>query len=342
MLRVLCIGDLHINKDNLLETVILRDRLLELTAQANPELIVVMGDTLHNFNNFTSHPHRDAEMLINDLSKFAPVILLIGNHDIPGKRLFMSDLHPFTGLSYHPNVTVVDTMCHIGNINGVQYAAVPYSPDGRFMEALQTNSQFDIESTHVIFAHQSFAGCSNPAYTSKGDPWDETYPLVISGHIHQYERIRNNIIYVGTPRQTDFGDTDPEKTISLFEIRVGHLQFVEHRIPTRMPPKVTIEVCCSRVNRWKLPKDLAIIKGNVKIKLIGTRTEINTVKSHPKVAEWNELGILISYHTIVDEEPSHTHFSESLGNRHKLSFQEEMAKALASNPRHMKIYEQLF
>ena len=41
-----------------------------------------------------------------------------------------------------------------------------------------------------------------------GDDWDESYPHVISGHIHNSQLIGNNIHYTGSSMQHAFGETD--------------------------------------------------------------------------------------------------------------------------------------
>ena len=45
-----------------------------------------------------------------------------------------------------------------------------------------------------------------------GDIWREDYPPVFSGHIHDFQRPQNNILYTGTPFQHGFGD-NPDKFI---------------------------------------------------------------------------------------------------------------------------------
>jgi hypothetical protein len=72
------------------------------------------------------------------------------------------------------------------------------------------------EGVAAIFAHQEFYGVKMGAIESKiGDKWDEKNPVVISGHIHQWQRLQSNIFYTGTPRQIGFGDKT-KKSISEF------------------------------------------------------------------------------------------------------------------------------
>ena len=86
---------------------------------------------------------------------------------------------------------------------------------GRFFEAIShLDSASGVQSAHALFAHQEFFGAKMGAIISQqGDKWPHHYPLVISGHIHDYGRPQHNIIYTGTPMQHAFGDHN-NKTIS--------------------------------------------------------------------------------------------------------------------------------
>jgi DNA repair exonuclease SbcCD nuclease subunit len=41
-----------------------------------------------------------------------------------------------------------------------------------------------------------------------GDEWNEEFPQIISGHIHDNQTPQKNIYYTGSPLQHAFGDTD--------------------------------------------------------------------------------------------------------------------------------------
>ncbi|KKL62631.1 hypothetical protein LCGC14_2183250, partial [marine sediment metagenome] len=49
--------------------------------------------------------------------------------------------------------------------------------------------------------------------STEGDIWPEEYPLVVSGHIHNEQRLQSNIYYTGSSMQHAFGET-ANKTIA--------------------------------------------------------------------------------------------------------------------------------
>jgi len=42
----------------------------------------------------------------------------------------------------------------------------------------------------------------------EGDKWPESYPPIVSGHIHSRQIIQNNIYYPGSALQHAFGESD--------------------------------------------------------------------------------------------------------------------------------------
>jgi hypothetical protein len=68
-----------------------------------------------------------------------------------------------------------------------------------------------------------------------GDAWPVDAPMVISGHIHDYQRPQDNVLYIGASVQNNFGDqTDPR----LLCIRGPGRDWTE--IPVLLPKKKTV------------------------------------------------------------------------------------------------------
>ena len=217
-IRVLCIGDPHFTQDAYLEMDEFTKRTLELIDKFKSEtsglhLVVVLGDILDRFERAHLTIHTQAMKWLHLVSLKCRLLILIGNHDRINNNVFLSEESFFWACHHWPNVTVADTTKKL-IINGFQFVGVPYVAPGRFAEALDKIEGW--KESKAIFAHQEMKGCSLGIIRSElGDPWSNSYPLLISGHIHEYERLGKNIIYVGTPRMKTFGD-HKEKTVSLF------------------------------------------------------------------------------------------------------------------------------
>lgn len=150
----------------------------------------------------------------------------------------------------------------------------------------------------AIFAHQEFYGVKIGAIVSEnGDKWNKDYPLIISGHIHDYDRPQDNIIYVGTPCQHSFGDR-ADKTISLFSWDNPKSIPTEERIDLGLIKKMLVNLTCNEVFDLD-PKKYG--EKQIKLKISGTSDEIKAVMKLKKVKQWQsgDQKIKIVYQTNV-------------------------------------------
>lgn len=215
--KVLVIGDPHFKSDNTTETDLMTTQLRALIIEEKIDLVVVAGDVLHKFEKIDLYSlKRATEFLkvIHDVSK--RLIILVGNHDRPNNNVYLTDEHGFNALKEWTRTTVVDNVQIHDEIMG-RFVYIPYVPTGRFGEALATkNLKPPYTGITTIFAHQEFKGAKMNAITSnEGDTWALENPLCVSGHIHDFDVLQPNLIYVGTPLQHGYADTS-DKTVSIF------------------------------------------------------------------------------------------------------------------------------
>lgn len=291
-MKVLVIGDPHFKIKNFTDTDELRTKINSILDQNNYDFVVVLGDVLDRFETCHLDPLKRVVVFLKDIKDKAPLYVLIGNHDRKNNKDFMSDIHPLSALKYWDNTTIVDTTLK-KSIKGFNFIFVPYVYPGRFMEALnfddsQIENNFPFEEADCIFAHQEFYGCNLGIHPSmEGDKWEAQYPLVISGHIHEYDRLQNNIIYTGTPYQINFGD-GRYKTISEFEFFKNKIpSFQEKRINLGILNKVVIKIVSEEVESYN--KGVVELPENsvCKIQISGTHSSI---LQHPTVKNWRKLG----------------------------------------------------
>ena len=230
-------GDPHFQTSNLAEVRQFCENFLKITIHMQPDIVVILGDFLHRHETIHVDPLCEAVKLLKDLSKYFHVYVLIGNHDRRNNSDFMSEYHPFTAVKEWKNVTVIDKATKVSvtpkkrcgqDASSANFLLVPYVPDGRFIEALDTIELEEFKGdgwkskyVDAIFAHQTFYGAKMGAIESKdGDRWDLTWPLVISGHIHDHDQLQSNILYTGAPMQHAFGDK-ANKTVGFFEFNLS-------------------------------------------------------------------------------------------------------------------------
>lgn len=304
-MKILAIGDPHLKKDNGNETSLMINKLKILVLDEQPDMIVILGDIGHDFEEIGINRHVRIHDLILTLHDTMPIncklFLLIGNHDRVNNKIFMTSEHTFNSYKKWTNTYVVD-YTHVEVINNKKYVFVPYVETGRFNEALAAKNlaiiqdngsyEYNMDDVVVIFAHQEFYGAKMNAITSnKGDVWPSHLPLCISGHIHDYEQLQNNIIYVGTPIQHGYSDTK-DKTVSIF-----NGDNLEHkRINLNIPKKLKLTLDVNQLKDYQPPPN-----ANIKIKVRGTAEEIKNVMSSEHVNHLKEIGVKIIEDVIIQK-----------------------------------------
>jgi DNA repair exonuclease SbcCD nuclease subunit len=238
-MKFFVIGDLHFKASNLTEGNLLVDALInEAKKHSDIKSFIVLGDTLDNHANIHSQALNLACSFLKRLLEIGNVIVLIGNHDYINNSQHLSAEHPFNSLKYwrHEKNTIhiVDTIQSFNFGLGFHFLCCPYVPVGKFVETIKTHPTWNDAS--CIFAHQEFTGVG---FSEKSDDWRLDWPLVVSGHIHEYLQLQSNLLYPGTPIQHSFGEQS-EKTVSILEF-TERTKWTEDRISLNLPRKQTIE-----------------------------------------------------------------------------------------------------
>jgi len=285
-LSILCIGDPHYKESNIIDMEEFNVKLLNFVKEKKPDIIVLLGDILHDHKDINVYPLELATKLITTLADLLPVIILIGNHDRPNNSDFMSKYHPFPGLDGKHNITLVASTKE-QYIKGHRLIFVPYVYPGRFDEALGylSHPYYNVTS---YFAHQEFRGAKMGAIESKvGDIWPEERSLVIAGHIHDYDKLQSNVIYTGTPLMHGYGDTH-HKTVSWFDFdETGKWEETRHDL--QITPKITISITADQFYSW-VPPNTKYVRLNIK----GTSAEIASITKSQRFAELKMMGIKLN------------------------------------------------
>lgn len=293
----IAIGDPHFKDDNAETTYEMSCKITNHIKDnhKNIDAVVILGDILHRHEKINLHPfHRAMEFLqnIHEVLDGKWLYVLIGNHDRSNNRVFMTDEHVFNPLKKWKNTIVVDkAIIHSPN-DEINILLMPYVPPGRFKEAYETViSEKRLEKNiSIVFAHQEFYGAKMNAITSnEGDPWETTKPLCVSGHIHDYDYLKSNLIYTGTPIQHGYSDHG-KKTISYFNFYDDD-SFKETRIDLKIKGKITLKSTPEEYCNLEVPLD----RYYVKIKISGNKNSINKLKTTKLYKDHLSKGVVFNF-----------------------------------------------
>lgn len=290
--RIVFIGDPHFRVEATAENLQFASESLKVIKTLTPDLIVVAGDTLDRFENANSEPFTEATQWLGNLEDVAPVVLLIGNHDLRHPNDYLTRIHHFNPFKRWTNTVVVDYPVQL-TIHGYKLAFIPYVPDGSLAKAIREPVLSEpirglpslyprygldpIEGFSLVFAHQTIKGAMT--YNNKpsldGDYWPPNYPMLISGHLHLHHQPHPNVLYPGTPKQQKF-DEDPDKALTLIELTTGNRVITRHRMA--IPIKVMVELAWDQLDTYVIPPDQQL-----KISIRGTAAQLESVKGHPTI-----------------------------------------------------------
>lgn len=219
-MRFLCIGDTHFKTNNIEESY---DFIRKLEAYLIKEgdtidFVVAMGDILDKHEIVHTQALNVALDFFKMLAKYKPykTYVLIGNHDFINNNNFLTNNHWMNSIKEWKTITIVDTVVKV-DIDGENFVTLlPYIPDGRFVEALNTIGEC-WKKSRIIFGHQLLNGCKMGAIVAQDvEEWLDEYPLLVSGHIHDKQIIKDNLYYTGSSMQHAFGESS-DKTLSIIE-----------------------------------------------------------------------------------------------------------------------------
>ena len=300
-LKILCIGDQHLDLVDVLNVQIFTTEVVNCIQQTNPDIIVCLGDMLHYHDTIYTSSLNNAYKFIESISRLKKTFILVGNHDMKGPVCFLDQQsHWLNGMKKWENVIIVDTVIEYKQ-DEFKLIFLPYVQPQRFKEALNTIGDSWKDAT-CIFAHQEFYGCKMGLVEStEGDRWEPHYPPVISGHIHDRQILQENIFYTGSSIQTSFSDT-MTKTITLATILkcvpldvpahnqliINNIQLTHYEL--HLPKKKIIYKTMEEIYEWSIPEEAKLTEDGLprdiyKVTVNGVLSDFNIFKKSKKYKE---------------------------------------------------------
>ena len=290
-MKVLFIGDQHFETKNLPQVDIFINKLKCYLEENKVDIIVSMGDLLHKHERLHTLCLNKAVEYINMLSSFAKTYILVGNHDATSNTIFLGENHWLNCLKNKKLCTIIDNVV-IENFNNIKLTFVPYVSDGRFKEALNTRKD-EWEESDIIFSHQLINNAKMGSIISENvEDWDENLPLVISGHVHDKQKVQSNWYYLGSCSQQAFGESH-DKTILLLTINDNkNIKFEE--INLHLPTKKIIYMDISDIDNID---EIKFKDKDIEYKIVfnGEQSEFDSFRKTNKYKNIKKLGVKLDF-----------------------------------------------
>lgn len=321
--KCLLIGDPHIKKDNTNEINLMTEQIINIISRENLDFVVILGDILHSHEKIDMLClHRAYDFLSRIKSVSKELYIIIGNHDRMNNNDFLSEIHPFGMCKEWDNTYVIDNV-FTQEIKGMNFLFLPYIPNGRLNEALEICNLSHPLNFKCVFSHFECLGCSIQKLTGGiADEWPINSALNYSGHIHDYEKPQDNLIYVGTPIQHNSNDSS-NKYIFICEFDESGL-INETKLELDVPKKFKFNLSLEQFLTFKLPKKYSFIT----FKINGNSDEIKECNKYLKYIQNPKIKI-----KIIDTK---SRVFNSFQNKIKTSFSSRLESAVKNESSEIK------
>ncbi len=289
-IRLLHFADLHVGMENygrldpatgvngrVLDFLRRFDELIDYGLEREVDLVIFAGDAYKRRNPSPTYQRAFARRVKRLADAGVPVVLLVGNHDLPAMVQRASSVDIFRTLDV-PNVVVgrVEDIHHIETRRGpVQVATVPYPVRQRLLahdeyrglsieqldEALQRMVTDNIHALAakltpdvpaVLTAHLTVSGATfgsersvmigRDAVILKSALADPAWDYIALGHVHKHQSLNDGgyppVVYAGSLERIDFGEEGQPKGFCWVELARGETEWEFVEVDAR--PFVTV------------------------------------------------------------------------------------------------------
>jgi len=290
-IRILHLADIHIGLENygrldpatglngrVMDFLRRLGEVVEYALEHEVDLVLFAGDAYKTRDPNSTYRREFARRIKRLADAGIPVVLLVGNHDLPAQEKRASSIDIFRTLDV-PNVLVAgrDRMHRLTARRGavIQVATVPYpirqrllsreehkdktiaELDALVQELVAENiqalaAQVDPEIPAVLVGHFSVSDAKFGSERSvmlgrdvvvlKSILADPAWDYVALGHIHRHQELNGGqqppIVYCGSLERIDFGEEKEDKGFVMVDVRRGQADWTFHKVAAR--PFVTI------------------------------------------------------------------------------------------------------
>lgn len=262
------------------------EKIKEKVKKLQPKYIFNLGDTFHNKDRISSTLLILYYKFLKEVTQNSIVVQLVGNHDFS----IVKNEH-----TYHPfKILEMDNLISVDDVYRL-------NDDIVFMSYAREKELFEkrihkLGKSKILMAHLDINGFAlGDDYIEKHaflNPEDlKDFQKVFSGHYHepQGKMVTKNleIVYIGSPSTTTFGESDQEKRFILLNLD----NYTYESIPSDMTFHKTIQVKADEGYPELNDEEL---KNGIKyrVKISGTKEEIDLMRKPKKYPATISLDII--------------------------------------------------
>jgi len=218
--------DPHLKPSNIREVDLLFLEAEKKTKELGIPRIIVLGDIFESRN---AQPLAVLNTFGAILEKLTiEVIIIPGNHD---KVDYKSENSYLDEYKFHPNVKIFRkyTSLHVENMKGLTFHFIPYFDEAttystylkECLDNIKDLNKHYSEERHILFTHIAVNGVRNNDYNLVENELTtklfSPFETVFVGHYHNKSDVGNNVLYIGSPYPTNFGEDNNKGFTILYD-----------------------------------------------------------------------------------------------------------------------------
>ena len=285
-IRILHLADLHIGMENygrldpatglngrVMDFLRRLSEVVEFALENEVDLVLFAGDAYKSRDPNSTYRREFARRIKRLADHGIPVVLLVGNHDLPAQERRASSIEIFRTLEV-PNVLVAghDRLYNLTTRRGekIQVATVPYPIRQRLLAHEEhkdkTIAELDVLVQQLVAENiEALAGQVDPSMPAvlvghfsvsdarygsersvmlgrdvvvlKSVLANPAWDYVALGHIHRHQELNGGqpppIVYCGSLERIDFGEEKEPKGFVIADVRRGHAEWEFHPATAR-------------------------------------------------------------------------------------------------------------
>jgi DNA repair exonuclease SbcCD nuclease subunit len=287
-MKIGVIGDIHlrgvdplgvINKEGINSRLV--DKLDCLTfcvrecLKYNVEMVEFLGDVFDAINPTERIRGMFWECIYPLTSKGIPTRIILGNHDMNG-QIYNLESERFVA---RPNIRIIRSETFYERIGDTQIAHIPYIEDKTTLVNVLKNQ--NTLKSRILFGHCEISGAAlgadNHKMRSEIDAKFFLNELTLLGHIHKFQEIRPNLVYLGSITKADFGERNDRCAMAIVDTDSMTTHYID--IPQR--PMLQIEIHENNPNNIynaeTIPNDVDVEGALLKVVFVGSTAWIRTL-----------------------------------------------------------------
>lgn len=219
-MRTLVVGDLHVQPSNIEETKNLFAFIKDQFIQQDCTNLLLLGDIFHTHSVI----RQEVAYLVRDflkdlmysvvLPQKGKIYITCGNHDGISPSVTEKNALDLILAEYAIIVSGVNTY-----VTEDGFVLAPFIYDNeKFVEVVNLAKRTAMirHPDPILICHQTFDGAayeSGKACAGGVRSQDIDYSVIVSGHIHKRQIIKDKVLYLGTPRPVTAAEVNDEKFI---------------------------------------------------------------------------------------------------------------------------------